>query len=362
MREKDLTFETHKVALIDGPPGVGKSALARVIAKHCGYQVIEVFLHEKIIYKKMSASEDRTKEKLMQRVFDATQLQRLDNKQGENKPTCLILDEIDSASDAAGRSAINALVNFILGKGPTLLSKREKVEDENSQSSEKPDREENFHKEKQRENDEQDNDNDELIKEVDELEIDAQKDKKKMTRIVKRPIICICNDLYAKCIAPLRKIAVIFHVKSMDKERMPNVLKKICEKERVLVGMELLQNLCRQTKYDMRNCLNSLQLAAAQSHKSGKHKLITRDMLFYRDTYNLINSKDRFQGIFEIWDEVMSISHEKGRKSVKQIKNSFIKDDNPGFILDGIYHNFIQNSSGDLSATYNFLVFFLYSY
>ena len=83
-------------------------------------------------------------------------------------------------------------------------------------------------------------------------------------------------------------------------------------------------------------------------------------MLFYRDTYNLICSKDRFQGIFEVWDEIMSVSREKGRKTVKHIRDILYKDDNPGFILDGVYHNFIQNSNGDLNTIYNFLVFFVF--
>lgn len=42
IREKELSFEAHKVALIAGPPGTGKTSLARVIAHHCGYETIEV--------------------------------------------------------------------------------------------------------------------------------------------------------------------------------------------------------------------------------------------------------------------------------------------------------------------------------
>ena len=51
------------------PPGSGKTTLARIIAKHCGYNSVEVkkifFLNKK---KQINASDDRSAEKLINRI------------------------------------------------------------------------------------------------------------------------------------------------------------------------------------------------------------------------------------------------------------------------------------------------------
>ncbi|NWR68162.1 CTF18 protein, partial [Bucorvus abyssinicus] len=86
----------YKVALLCGPPGLGKTTLAHVITKHAGYNAVE-----------MNASDDRSPEVFKTRIEAATQMKSV---LGTNeKPNCLIIDEIDGAPAAS----INVLLNII---------------------------------------------------------------------------------------------------------------------------------------------------------------------------------------------------------------------------------------------------------
>ncbi|KAJ7422527.1 Chromosome transmission fidelity protein 18 like protein [Willisornis vidua] len=86
----------YKVALLCGPPGLGKTTLAHVIARHAGYNAVE-----------MNASDDRSPEVFRTRIEAATQMKSVLGA-GE-KPNCLIIDEIDGAPTAS----INVLLNII---------------------------------------------------------------------------------------------------------------------------------------------------------------------------------------------------------------------------------------------------------
>ncbi|NXO81786.1 CTF18 protein, partial [Sitta europaea] len=89
----------YKVALLCGPPGLGKTTLAHVIARHAGYNAVE-----------MNASDDRSPEVFRTRIEAATQMRSVLGS--HERPNCLIIDEIDGAPAAS----INVLLAIIQQK------------------------------------------------------------------------------------------------------------------------------------------------------------------------------------------------------------------------------------------------------
>ncbi|DBA00834.1 TPA: hypothetical protein N0F65_008477 [Lagenidium giganteum] len=186
----------EKIILICGPPGAGKTTLANIVARHAGYNPIEI-----------NASDDRTPGVLKNRIISAMEMQSI---WGDRKPNCIILDEIDGAmSGGDGKTAIHAIQEIV--QAP-LHQKRTGKSGGNT----------NHHP-------------------------------------LTRPIICICNDQYAAVLRPLRKLAKIFVLDTPNQQRLISRLKVICRQEGLKVNTGVLAELCTAGVNDIRYCVNVLQ-------------------------------------------------------------------------------------------------------
>ncbi|XP_075021590.1 chromosome transmission fidelity protein 18 homolog isoform X2 [Calonectris borealis] len=155
----------YKVALLCGPPGLGKTTLAHVIAKHAGYNAVE-----------MNASDDRSPEVFKTRIEAATQMKSVLG--ADEKPNCLIIDEIDGAPAAS----INVLLNIIHrkdGEGEAAAG--------------------------------------------------TGRRRRREGGLLLRPIICICNDQYVPALRPLRQQSFLLNFPRTAPSRLAQ---RLCEVRR----------------------------------------------------------------------------------------------------------------------------------
>jgi len=188
---------TPRVLLISGPPGVGKTTLVHILARHCGYRPVEV-----------NASDDRSAGALGQRVQDAVTMQPV---LGERKPNLVVVDEVDGAAGGAeGRSAVKALLRIVNDGGAAAANEGGK--------------------------------------------------QQRRRRILSRPIICICNDPYVPALRPLRDAAELFVLRPPKAEKLVARLSAVCAAEGLRAARGALAALVERSGSDIRSCLNTLQL------------------------------------------------------------------------------------------------------
>ncbi|PVU99529.1 hypothetical protein BB559_000625 [Furculomyces boomerangus] len=294
--EDRLKRPFKKILLLSGPPGVGKTTLANIVAKQSGYKAMEI-----------NASDDRTASKIKGQILAVTGNQSITEDQS---PRLLVIDEIDgvSTSRSNDESFISVLVKLVNEDNSISLKKI----NEGGQ-------------------DHEDNHNSQKL----------GKTKKKGPKTIRRPIICICNDLYTPSLYALREVAMVIQVHPPTTEQIARHLKYVCNEENLKVDDWGLTTLAKNSGGDIRLCLNLLQFSGHGDKNLSTEKLNSISL----------GSKDMQMPIFSVWDSIFT---QPNSKNFRKFINSKFNRSTAGKYM-AILESFLVNYAEYSQYLYNTL-------
>jgi chromosome transmission fidelity protein 18 len=194
-----------KVLLIHGPPGIGKTTVAHILAKQAGYDVVEI-----------NASDERSGPQVRTKIQNSMNNHRVI---GSGKPVCIVADEIEGAAESG---FIRVLLNMIESDSKALSQRQQHQQQK-------------------------------------------KKKKKNSPKLMQRPIIAICNDLYAPSLRELRSHAEVVTYTNITNHTMVNRLRDICRIEKINLDTSELKEIAETTQGDLRSSLNILQFGITRN-------------------------------------------------------------------------------------------------
>lgn len=230
--EKVSPFE-RSILLIHGPPGLGKTTLAHIVAEVGNFTPLEI-----------NASDERSGEGVLGRIKAALGSDSLD-LQGLGRPHMIIIDEIDgAAAGASEKSLITFLVKLANSTMATTSNGKGKgtTERETTKTTSEDDHDDEEGARKESHN--------------------APMNHKRGRPFLTRPIICICNDIFVSALKPLRQAHTGVRVVSMRRPTTAAIrqrLAEVCEKEGLRLEGKAFLELIDMMDGDIRACLHALQ-------------------------------------------------------------------------------------------------------
>lgn len=249
-----------RIILLAGAPGTGKTTLAHVIAQAAGYTPCEI-----------NASDERSAASVRERVTAAQQMRTLT---GGGKPSLVIMDECDGMDS----KAVAELVRMVRNTPPILPRPDGQTggpSEGNATGGKKRCR------------------GGEAAPGPDA----AGKGGKKKGSAPKltRPVICICNDMYAPALRELRALAQVVQLKKPAVEKLVDRLATICRAEGLMANRDALYALASHSDCDVRSCLHTLQFLSQRMASDASR--ISPDVVASAS----LGQKDSKAGLFDAW-------------------------------------------------------------
>ncbi|XP_037043702.1 chromosome transmission fidelity protein 18 homolog isoform X2 [Bradysia coprophila] len=274
----------QKIALLCGPPGLGKTTLAHTIARHAGYNIVEI-----------NASDDRTPEAFKLALENGTQMKSFLAK--DNRPNCIILDEIDGAPV----QSIDFLLKFV----------GEKV-----------------------------------------VQTSNVKGKGKAKQLLRRPIICICNDMYVPALRQLRQIAFVVSFPQMESGRLADRLHMICRREKIAADFSSLLASAEKSGNDVRSCLSMLQFFVSAGKPLTiidvlKSNIGQKDMQIQRPRRTL---KDHDNEIANS-EQMVSMTDTSAKSRMANVLHVLHMNGDYSRLMNGVFENYLKQKMSDPNMT-----------
>ena len=175
--------------------------------------------------------------------------------------------------------------------------------------------------------------------------------KQKKGKTLLRPIICICNDLYAPALRPLRAVAQIYTFRKTAAAVMSKRLKSICDMEGFKVDKSALNYLVEKSDCDIRTCLNTLQVLKGKLKLQQKINSVTENrkapiisLQMMKDIS--IGDKDIQKTIFNIWNSIFIESNDFS-KTYGLIESYGDHD----MVMNGCFESYLNMEFRDMDNT-----------
>jgi chromosome transmission fidelity protein 18 len=252
-----------KILLIHGPPGIGKTTVAHVIAKQAGYDVLEI-----------NASDERSGTVVREKILGAVESHRINTTGTCTKPVCVIADEIEGASE---NGFVKVLIDLINSDQRALATHGTMPQSGHN-----------------------------------------TKKRKQKSKILQRPIIAICNDLYANSLRSLRPLAEIVSYTKSPQPSIVTRLRTICGAEGLTVDTDKLVDIAQTADGDLRSSLNMIQFGMRSNNGTFRKDLNKSWSKVSNRVFRRVDGLSKSQEM----DEILAEAHGNGEYD-KLISGSF---------------------------------------